>query len=59
MFYEGGKTVTIPEHVVGQTLDEVAAVIAREDPDVVFLQEVDRGSQRHVTEVWVLPAYSK
>lgn len=45
-FYDGGKAVRVPLEHVTTTLDQVAAVIAREDPDLVLLQEVDRGSDR-------------
>ena len=46
-FYEGGPLTSVPHRsTVGETLDEIAALIARHDPDVVLLQEVDRCSRR-------------
>lgn len=45
-FYDGGDAVHVPPGDVAATLDAIAAVIRAEQPDVVLLQEVDRGSDR-------------
>lgn len=45
-FYDGGKEVQVPEADVRATLDQIARVIAEHDPDIVLLQEIDRGSDR-------------
>ena len=45
-FYDGGKQVHVPEADVLATLDAIAAVIREQDPDIVLLQEIDRGSDR-------------
>ncbi len=45
-FYDGGETVSVPSDKVTTTLDEIAAFIRAQDPDIVVLQEVDRSSRR-------------
>lgn len=45
-FYDGGRAVSVPAEHVTATLDAVAARILEEKPDIVLLQEVDRGSRR-------------
>lgn len=45
-FYDGGEAVSVPEDVVNATLEQIAAVIEDAAPDLVILQEVDRGSDR-------------
>lgn len=45
-FYDGGDAVSVPETEVRQTLDAIAAVVARLDPDLILWQELDRGSRR-------------
>ena len=46
-FYEGGTAVSVPSaDDVHATLDTIAATIQKEDPDIVLLQEVDRGARR-------------
>lgn len=45
-FYDGGVTVAVPPDDVTATLDEIARVVAEHQPDLVLLQEVDRGSAR-------------
>lgn len=45
-FYDGGRAVSVSGATVEATLDRIAEVIARVDPDFVLLQEVDRDSRR-------------
>ena len=45
-FYDGGRDVHVPSTLVATTIEQVAAVIDEHTPDVVLLQEVDRGSWR-------------
>ncbi|MFK7930774.1 MAG: endonuclease/exonuclease/phosphatase family protein [Myxococcota bacterium] len=45
-FYDGGHTVGVPRADVEWTLDNIAQVVREIGPDVVLLQEVDRGSDR-------------
>ncbi|MCB9683275.1 MAG: endonuclease/exonuclease/phosphatase family protein [Alphaproteobacteria bacterium] len=45
-FYDGGPDVHVPEADVRWAVDRIALVIAEQDPDLVILQEVDRGSDR-------------
>jgi endonuclease/exonuclease/phosphatase family metal-dependent hydrolase len=45
-FYDGGRQVHVPPGDMAATLAEVARVIRAADPDLVLLQEVDRGSDR-------------
>lgn len=45
-FYDGGDAVHVPREDVDAMLDAIAAVLAEHDPDLVLLQEVDRGSDR-------------
>jgi endonuclease/exonuclease/phosphatase family metal-dependent hydrolase len=45
-FYDGGKQVKVPEADVRASLDAIAQVIREQDPDIVMLQEIDRGSDR-------------
>lgn len=45
-FYDGGDAVHVPAADVEATLDAIAAVVAREKPDIVLWQELDRGSDR-------------
>eukprot|EP00908_Phaeocystis_cordata_P022303 Transcript_4724.p1 GENE.Transcript_4724~~Transcript_4724.p1 ORF type:complete len:396 (-),score=55.80 Transcript_4724:664-1797(-) len=45
-FYEGGKVVQVPLADVTKTMNVVAEIIAEYQPDIVLLQEVDRGSRR-------------
>lgn len=45
-FYDGGSAVSTTEADVEATLDGIAEVIRRVDPDLVLWQEVDRGSRR-------------
>lgn len=45
-FYDGGDAVSVSGATVERTLDRIARVIARVDPDFVLLQEVDRDSRR-------------
>jgi endonuclease/exonuclease/phosphatase family metal-dependent hydrolase len=45
-FYDGGKAVSVDAATVHRTLDGIAAVLRSLQPDVVLLQEVDRGSRR-------------
>jgi endonuclease/exonuclease/phosphatase family metal-dependent hydrolase len=45
-FYDGGQAVSVPEQQVHDTLDQIAAVIERLDPDIILWQEIDRGSRR-------------
>ncbi|MCO4748123.1 MAG: endonuclease/exonuclease/phosphatase family protein [Proteobacteria bacterium] len=45
-FYDGGEDVHVPPDEVERTLASIAEVIRKVDPDVVLLQEVDRGSAR-------------
>lgn len=45
-FYDGGTAVHVPREDVEATIDAISAVIRREEPDLVLLQEVDRGSDR-------------
>lgn len=47
-FYDGGADVSVDRPTVERTLDAIAEVIRRTDPDIVLLQEVDRGSRRTV-----------
>lgn len=45
-FYDGGEAVSVSGATVEATLDRIAEVLARVDPDFVLLQEVDRNSRR-------------
>ena len=45
-FYDGGEAVHVSRDDVRSTLEAVAAVIREHNPDIVLLQEVDRGSDR-------------
>jgi len=45
-FYDGGKDVGVSEEHVYESLDAIADVIRKHDPDILLLQEVDRGSRR-------------
>ncbi len=45
-FYDGGEAVQVPPSDVADTLDEITRVLEELQPDVVLLQEVDRGSTR-------------
>ncbi len=45
-FYEGGNAVHVPEGRVRKTMKSIAGVIGQMSPDLVFLQEVDRDSDR-------------
>ena len=45
-FYDGGEAVHVPEERVKRTMAAIAAFISQQDPDVLFLQEVDRDSAR-------------
>ena len=45
-FYDGGDAVAVPADDVREALDGIVAVLARLDPDVALLQEVDRRSGR-------------
>ncbi len=45
-FYDGGKDVYPKREDVEATIKKIAKVIDKEKPDVVLLQEVDRGADR-------------
>jgi endonuclease/exonuclease/phosphatase family metal-dependent hydrolase len=45
-FYDGGEDVSVSEAHVYESLDAIADVIRAHDPDILLLQEVDRGSRR-------------
>lgn len=45
-FYDGGPDVHADEHEVRATLEAMSSAIERLNPDIVLLQEVDRGSER-------------
>lgn len=45
-FYDGGRAVSAPREDVEFTLRGLVRAIRAADPDVVMLQEVDRGSRR-------------
>lgn len=45
-FYDGGDAVSVPRAEVEATLDGIAEVVRRVDPDLILWQEVDRGSRR-------------
>lgn len=45
-FYDGGSRVHVPAEDVRTSLDAIATVIREQDPDIVMLQEIDRGSDR-------------
>lgn len=45
-FYDGGRQVSSPRERVEATLRDIGAAIAAEHPDLVLLQEVDRGARR-------------
>jgi endonuclease/exonuclease/phosphatase family metal-dependent hydrolase len=45
-FYDGGEAVHVPRERVERTMEAIASFIREQDPDVVFLQEVDRDSAR-------------
>lgn len=45
-FYDGGDAVSVSPDTVTASLDAIADVIERIDPDIVVLQEVDRASRR-------------
>jgi endonuclease/exonuclease/phosphatase family metal-dependent hydrolase len=45
-FYDGGQDVSVSEEHVYESLDAIADVIRSHDPDILLLQEVDRGSRR-------------
>lgn len=45
-FYDGGDAVHVPPSEVTATLDRIGRVLRDYAPDIVLLQEVDRGSDR-------------
>ncbi len=45
-FYDGGNAVSVSEHVVRSTLDGIAEVVRRTDPDFILWQELDHDSRR-------------
>lgn len=45
-FYDGGEAVHVPESDVRWTLDAVNGVLTDINPELMLLQEVDRGSKR-------------
>ena len=45
-FYDGGEAVHVPEEDVRWTLDAVNKVLVDINPELMLLQEVDRGSKR-------------
>jgi endonuclease/exonuclease/phosphatase family metal-dependent hydrolase len=45
-FYDGGTEVSVPAEDVVLTLDRIAEVVRKHDPDIILWQEVDRGSAR-------------
>ena len=45
-FYDGGDAVSVRRATVERTLERIAAAVHRHAPDVILLQEVDRGSRR-------------
>lgn len=45
-FYDGGMAVSTPRAEVFKTATDIGNAIAEANPDVVLLQEVDRGSRR-------------
>lgn len=45
-FYDGGRQVSSPRERVEATLRDIGTAIAAERPDLVLLQEVDRGARR-------------
>ena len=45
-FYDGGEAVHVPEEDVRWTLDAVNQVLTEINPELMLLQEVDRGSKR-------------
>jgi endonuclease/exonuclease/phosphatase family metal-dependent hydrolase len=45
-FYDGGTDVNVSEKHVYESLDTIASIIRQHDPDILLLQEVDRGSRR-------------
>ena len=52
-FYDGGTDVSVSEAHVSETMDALTKVIRTHNPDIVLLQEVDRGSRRtnHVDQL--------
>ena len=45
-WYEGGDARLVPKDDVMDSLEQIAAMIYALDPDLVLLQEVDRGARR-------------
>lgn len=45
-FYDGGEAVHVPSERVERTMGAIAEFIREQNPDLVFLQEVDRDSAR-------------
>lgn len=45
-FYDGGTAVSVPQAEVDATLDGIAEVVQRVDPDLIFWQELDVDSAR-------------
>ncbi len=45
-FYDGGEAVHVPPADVARSLERIAEVITEADPDLLLLQELDRGSDR-------------
>ncbi len=45
-FYDGGDAVRVPATDVEAALDELAAVLREHQPDLVLIQEIDRGAAR-------------
>ena len=45
-FYDGGDDVSVTEGEGRDTLQGIAEVIRRVDPDIILWQEIDRGSRR-------------
>jgi len=45
-FYDGGEAVHVPREDVDAALAELAAVLQEQRPDLVLIQEIDRGAVR-------------
>jgi len=45
-FYDGGPTTRVPEDDVRETLAALSDALVQQQPDLLLLQEVDRGSAR-------------
>jgi len=45
-FYDGGQAVHVPQSDVDETVAAIADAIQSENPHIVLLQEIDRGSDR-------------